>query len=184
MFLNFSHKRHDTLDIMDLHHYICSFLTKFSYLLFLNICLIFAFKQQQSSNLCYRFSETVKNLPDNEYNDNYRFFNTKTTYLAARSEIRKIFNDKWPKNELKQCSPIYLFFLNRHSIRYPKAREINELNSSLSSFRNELISSGKLSFKLLIYLLTWRIRMVEKDDNHISLTGRFESACTGKGISW
>lgn len=171
---------------MDFHRYICYFLRIFFYFsLFLNICIL-AFKQpQQSANSCYRFSETVENRPDfAKYDDNYRFFNTKTTYLAARREIKKIFKDKWPTNEVKQCLPIYLFFLNRHSIRYPKAREINELNSSLNSFRKELIPSNKLNFKLFIYFLTWHIRMRENDDNHISLTGRFESACTGKEIFW
>ncbi|KAH9516844.1 multiple inositol polyphosphate phosphatase 1 isoform X1 [Dermatophagoides farinae] len=137
----------------------------------------FVISEYGSNETCYDFSVS----PENVFleGSKYRLFSTKTTYLTAREEIRKIFPSEWP-NEIEQCTPVYMFFLNRHSIRYPSAKEINKFNILLNTFREELLNSGKLSYRMFIYLATWRFRMSEVDDNHVSYTGKLETAQTAK----
>lgn len=137
----------------------------------------FVISEYGSNETCYDFSVS----PENVFleGSKYRLFSTKTTYLTAREEIRKIFPSEWP-NEIEQCTPVYMFFLNRHSIRYPSAKEINKFNILLNTFREELLNSGKLSYRMFIYLATWRFRMSEVDDNHVSYTGKLETAQTGQ----
>nr|XP_027205533.1 multiple inositol polyphosphate phosphatase 1-like [Dermatophagoides pteronyssinus] len=136
---------------------------------------------ESNETTCFDFSNVLSSSTNDTLECNkYRLFSTKTTYLTAREEIRKIFPTKWPNEELRKCQPIYLFFLNRHSIRYPSAREIGKFNQLLHSIRRELLESDKLNYRMYIYLITWRFRMLPNDDNHVSYTGKLQTARTAE----
>lgn len=140
----------------------------------------------------------------------YNLFGTKTTYLNAREAIRKAFieqqtktkkaksktkktkkgeqfwSTKWKSNPNNDghdnCSPTYFYFLNRHSIRYPSVKEIRRFRELLPSIREQLLTGGRLSQATFRSLLSWRLLMSEVDENHVSQSGRLETAVTGKWI--
>lgn len=123
---------------------------------------------------CFGFSGK-----DNQNIEPYRLFGTKTTYLTAREEIRKIFKSQWPFDP-KQCSPEYFFFLNRHSIRYPSVKEIRKFKDLLPALRDQFISGGKLNTTVFKDLFNWKLLMSEVDENRVSQSGKLETAITGK----
>src|SRR5699024_6287029 len=76
----------------------------------------------------------------------------------------------------------YLFFLNRHSIRYPSVKEIRKFGSVLPALRDKFIASGKLNPIVFKELFNWKLLMNEVDENHVSLSGKFETAITGNSL--
>ena len=142
------------------------------------------------SNLsCFDFSTTtttnnIDNDNDNHYSHYklYRLFGTKTTYLTAREEIRKLFDKQWPLKQINKCSPVYLFFLNRHSIRYPSLKEIRGFRNILPLLRDKLITGGKLNSILFRELLNWKLLINDIDENRISQSGKLETAITGEDL--
>ena len=156
---------------------------------------------------------------DDEVEDGepYKLFGTKTTYLNARQEIRKVLLPEgsthkqhphkakkskkkssgkhwWPplplplppaeehsNDEGGGCSPHYFYFLNRHSIRYPSVKEIRRFAALLPPLRAELLAGGRLQPSTFRALFSWRLLMSELDENHVSMSGRLETAVTGRG---
>lgn len=154
---------------------------------------------------------------DDEVEDGepYKLFGTKTTYLNARQEIRKVLLPEgsthkqhphkakkskkkssgkhwWPplplpppaeehsNDEGGGCSPHYFYFLNRHSIRYPSVKEIRRFAALLPPLRAELLAGGRLQPSTFRALFSWRLLMSELDENHVSMSGRLETAVTAQ----
>ncbi|KAF7487834.1 Thiamine-repressible acid phosphatase pho4 [Sarcoptes scabiei] len=131
----------------------------------------------KDDKFCVKFKNSELNrLHQDDQQDSYRLFSTKTAYLTAREEIRKVFYSQWPQKEIQRCSPYYFYLLSRHSIRYPSADDISEMDQWLHWFKNELLNSKKISYRLFLYLVTWRFRMSVSDDNHVSYSGKLETA--------
>lgn len=86
-------------------------------------------------------------------------------------------------DETENCSPRYFYFLNRHSIRYPSVKEIRRFRDLLPSIREQLLTGGRLPQATFRSLLSWRLLMSEVDENHVSQSGRLETAVTGKILS-
>lgn len=118
----------------------------------------------------------------------YELFATKTTYDDAREFLRKTDDDDLPKsfdedllasehfNMIKdKCFPQVLYFIGRHSARFPDAEDIEKYNKDLSELIDKLGKAPSKCRPRVAKLLEWKSKMVAKQDNLITdLGGREE----------
>ena len=133
-------------------------------------CVDPASKRKESYE-CFNFKDELHTKED------HTFFNTKTTYLNSRGVLHARWNGTFPVPE--DCRPIYLHFLNRHSIRFPSQKHIKEFDKNLDKFRLNIIKNNHNDLSLTLDFIKWKLRMDPNDDNLVTTSGRFQTALTG-----
>lgn len=125
---------------------------------------------------------SCKKLRDPEY----QFYGTKTVYDDARKYLARTKEDDMPDGfeddsmyeehkDLKEdrCMPLVLYFIGRHSARFPDGEDIEKYNKDLDDLIKVVKAEGKCTDKLDDFT-KWKSKMVEKHDNLITNLGARE----------
>ncbi len=122
---------------------------------------------------CFMFPETNPVI----FEGTRETFAQKTTYIQARKEIRKHFNSTLPQEiAMSSSTPIYLYFLGRHTIRYPMDREMSVFMKILPQLKEMMLSSGKLKPKVAEELRNWQLLMHPSEAARVTQSGKHETA--------
>ena len=106
-------------------------------------------------------------------------FSQKTTYLKAREEICKTFVKTFPP-EVASCTPVYMYFLGRHTIRFPMDHEVIKFADMLPSLRDKLLASGKLAPEVANEFKNWQLLMHPTEAARVTMSGKYETGVLGK----
>lgn len=125
---------------------------------------------------------SCKRLIDPEY----QFYGTKTVYDDARKYLARTKEDDLPEGfeddsmyeehkDLKEdgCMPQVLYFVGRHSARFPDGEDIEKYNKDLDELIKVVKAEGKCKDQLE-EITKWKSKMVEKHDNLITNLGARE----------
>lgn len=106
------------------------------------------------------------------------YFSTKTTYQRAHEAIQRTFDLAFP--DLGLCKPIYLYYLGRHSIRYPNVKEIDKTRQVLTRMRTNLLAAGKLSSHTAHFLKNWKYVLFRGDNMNVTHAGDSQTRALGR----
>ncbi len=120
---------------------------------------------------CFQFPEQKPSGSINLYSD---VFNTKTTYLNAWLFLQERANITVGVEST--CKPIYLFYIGRHSIRYPMKKEVVKFTEVLPGVRQELLRGGRLSRNVQADLQRWRLFISPSESARVTLSGQLDTA--------
>lgn len=124
---------------------------------------------------CLNYSPQLKlNL-----SEKVEILSTKTTYMVARQYIKSRYPSKWPL-ETNFCTPVYFFFLSRHSIRFPSAKWIKILRDFSAELKPHLLQSNAVPQDFKSRLENWKYGFADEDDNHVTLSGFHTTGEIGK----
>lgn len=105
---------------------------------------------------------------------------SKTSYLTARYDRKLLMERDWHLNN-QQCKPIYLYFLGRHSIRFPGLKEIIKQERLMPKYAKIISKNGtKLSNGIRHDLHYWTLMYDQTDQYHVTLSGKYETQTIGK----
>lgn len=117
---------------------------------------------------CYQFPESK---PSSKISFDSDVFNTKTTYLKAWQFIRERNPNSTYYIDSNSCTAIYVFFIGRHSIRFPMKKEIVKFNEALPRLREELLRGGRLDRLVEADLLSWKLFINLAESARVTLSG-------------
>ena len=139
----------------------------------------FGFVQENENPLeCFRFPQNSIPISYNPPDD---VLGSKTSYMKARQLIRQKYNSTFPLDS-QSCSPIYMFYFGRHTIRFPMEKEVVKFQKEIPSIQQELLSGGRLNENLDNELKHWQLLMHLSENARVTLSGQLDTSVQGKYI--